>query len=650
MPLETALHRTRWLCLPLLACCLSSNLLSGAEIGDESGWLDIEALSNVRIVSFSRTEQSAFTTPAAVYVITDQDIHNSGAQTLPDVLRLAPGIESAYVNNRLVAVTLRGFTGLASNKFLPLIDGRSIYSLRYSGTIWDTRDLMLEDVERIEVIRGPGGTAWGSNAVNGIINVITRHARDTQGTYLSAGGGTHHEAFVTAREGFKLGEKSWMRVYTKAYSLGDSEPIDQPDANDALWQTRTGFRYDAELRKTHQLMLSGDVYFTEGDQFLSGLNDKARSNGGYLQGRYTVELDDASKLQAQLYYDRFQRDSSGAFTKADVIDGELQYEVELEQSHHVVLGTSYRASRLFDESSTFSIPQNNYAEAERLFNQVGVFAQDEWGVVPDRLTFTGGLKAEYNDFTGVEYMPNIRACWTPTNHQSLWVAASRAVRIPSRGEYDSTQITVTPGMTFKIIPNPDIAAEVLWAYEAGYRIRTSADLSFDFAVYYNKYDQLVALSQPTVVDGRTQLTTRLNEGTGESYGGELAIQWQALDWWRLQAALSHLNLEITTPLDPAAESIQGQSPENQVSVLSSWELGRMFQVDAWLRYVDELPATGIDAQFNLDVRLGVRLGEHLELSVTGQNLLSESSQEFRFPRVQQLARPRGVYVKVTAEF
>jgi iron complex outermembrane receptor protein len=347
--------------------------------------MELDELLSTKVVSVSRTEQRAFTTPAAVHVITSEDIRHSGALNLPDALRLAPGVESFFINSRSWAVTIRGFNGSAANKLLPMIDGRSIYSMRFSGTIWDTQDVMLEDVERIEVIRGPGGTAWGANAVNGVINVITKSAKDTQGTLVSGGGGTFEEAFVEARHGFALGERTWMRVYADAFKRGDSEPIVPADANDAWWQSSAGLRLDSEPDDQRRWLVAGKFFYSEGDQFVGGVPDKARSLGGFIQARYQVEIDEVSRFSTQVYYDGLDRDSGGSLTEADVADAEAQYERTLGSSHHLTFGANYRMNRLFDERPPDgSGIQVIYDPPERWLNQFGAFLQDEWTVLPDR--------------------------------------------------------------------------------------------------------------------------------------------------------------------------------------------------------------------------------------------------------------------------
>jgi iron complex outermembrane receptor protein len=622
---------------------------TGARLEAAGGWMDLDELLATKVISVSRTEQTSFTTPAAVHVITRADLERSGALNLPDALRLAPGVESAFVNSRLWAVTIRGFNGAAATKLLPMIDGRSIYNMRFSGTIWDTRDVMLEDVERIEVIRGPGGTAWGANAVNGVINVITRSARDTQGTLVSGGGGTFERAFVAARHGFAVGEQTWMRVYADAFQRADSEPVVPADANDAWWQSNFGFRLDSEVDLQRRLMVAGKYFFGEGDQFVGGAPDTARSQGGFAQARYEIDLDAVSRFSAQVYYDGLRRDSGGAYTESDLMDGELQYDRTLAETHTISLGANYRVNRLFDEAQPIGqIP--TYDPPERWLNQFGAFLQDEWRVVPERVAITGGIKAEYNDFTGWEPLPSLRGAWTPTERQTVWAAVSRAVRIPSRSDNDLTVVIPVPGLEVRSEPSPDLMPEVLWAYEAGYRIRPAESLSFDLALFYQDYDDLFTSSTTVIPSPPTLLSVRVNDGSAESYGGELAVRWEPYDWWHLQLGYSHLELQAHAPDDPGAETVEDRSPANQASLLSSWELGPALEVDAWLRFVDEIPAYDVDAHLNLDVRLAWRPAPAWEVSVVGQNLLHESRFEFQFLVNQQWARPRGVYGRLKWEF
>lgn len=636
------------LLLPLAATPAHAQAAEAVPPPDGS-WVELDELLNTPIISVSRTEQKAFRTAAAVYVITNEDIRRSGAMNLPDALRLAPGVESAFINSRSWAVTIRGFNGTSANKLLPMVDGRSIYNMRFSGTIWDTREVMLEDVERIEVIRGPGGTAWGANAVNGVINVITKNAKDTQGTLVSAGGGTFEQAFVAAREGFKVGASTWMRIYVDSFQRGDSEPITPADANDAWWQSNVGLRLDSEMDDQRRLTVASKFFYSEGDQYVSGLPDRARSIGGFLQARYDVELDEASKFSTQIYYDGLQRDSGGSYNESDVLDWEAQYDRGLGVSHLFTIGANYRLNRLFDESMPSTIV-STYDPPERWLNQFGAFLQDEWAAVPDRLTVTGGIKAEYNDFTGWEPLPSLRAAWTPTERQTVWAAASRAVRIPSRADNDLTTTIPTPGLTIRSEPSDELSPEILWAYELGYRIHPIESLSFDATVFYNDYDQLFTSSSSFIPAPPTLLSVRVNEGTAESFGAELAARWRPFAWWQLQLAYSYLDLQVHAPNDRPAEAVEGQSPAHQASLLSSWNLGNQVQFDGWLRFVDELPAPGIAEHLNLDLRVAWRPRPHWELSVVGQNLLDDSDYEFRFLASQRWARPRGVYGKVSWNF
>lgn len=645
--LTSEMKRQPWRSLPLgLACAVFGTGLRAAD-----GWLDIDELSEVRVVSATRTEELAFTTPAAVHVITQDDIRRSGALHLADALRLAPGVEVGGVNSRTWAVTVRGFNGASATKVLPLIDGRSLYSMRFSGTIWDIRELMLEDIERIEVIGGPGGTMWGANAVNGVINVITKDARDTVGTLVTAGGGTFERAFGSVRYGAQVGEHTWLRIFGSASQRGDSEPVNLPNPNDAWYQTRTGFRLDSEGEAGRHLKLTGDFFFSEADQFVVG-PDRARSLGGHFLARQEIPLGDESSLAAQFFYDGIRRDSGGALTDADVFDGEVQHHFHMGERNQFTLGANYRLSRLVDEAFQPGVTVA-YAPGERALSQAGLFVQNQFAVVPERLASTVGIKGEYNDFTGWEPLPSFRLAWTPTERQTVWAATSRAIRIPSRSDYDSTQTASIPGAVLRSLPNRSLEPESVVAAELGYRFKPHVALSFDVTGFVHWYDDLHTTQTLTATPAATT-SQRQEDGFGEAYGVELATVWQPAEWWHLQLAYTALDLQLHRRVgsnDAGFESAEGSSPQHQVSLRSSWNLGQRWELDAWFRHVAALKASAraVDAYESLDLRLAWRPDEHWELALVGQNLLEEAHEEFVFLR-SRWAMPRGGYARITVRF
>jgi iron complex outermembrane receptor protein len=595
--------------------------------------MTFEQLANLTVTSVSKSEEAYFTSAAAVHVVTNEDIRHSGATTVTDALRTIPGVEVAMINSRSYAVTIRGFNGTAANKLLTLVDGRSLYSLRFASTIWDIRDVPLEDVEQIEVINGPGGTTWGANAVNGVINIVSRNARDTQGEWLSLTAGTFETAAFYARQGMQLNDHSWLRVFLKGFQRDDSEPVNRTDNNDAWGLVRGGFRYDRQ-REGAQTMVTGDYFFSEADQFIGLESSVARSRGGHVLYRYQRDLPADAHLFFQTYLDSYRRDSGGNYTEADTLDVDALHEFFSGESHQLSWGANLRRSRLKDRvnSPGFS---SDFVPLVRYLNQGGFFIQDVIHPPATKLTCTAGAKAEYNDFTQWEFMPSLRLAWTPSERATGWASVSRAVRTPSRFESDQAITISGPGVTSRTLPSPDLEAESLYAYELGGRWRLGSAVTVDASVFCHDYDALVT-SEVLPAPSPGQTASRLeNLGTGFGCGAELSIQWQAHEGWRLRATWSHLNLE--TELDPASTdtilvSSEYLSPKNQFSLSSSWNLGESWEVDVQLRHVDELPQPGrlIPAYREADLRIGKQFGEHTTLSFVGQNLLDASHPEFRF--------------------
>jgi iron complex outermembrane receptor protein len=602
-----------------------------------------EELAKVTITSVSKREAAYFRTAAAIHVITAEEIRRSGAASLVDALRLAPGLEVGLVNSRTAAVTLRGFNGLSANKLLPLVDGRSLYSLRFGGTIWDMRELPLEDIAQIEVIGGPAGTTWGANAVNGVINIITKSARETQGTHVATTLGTFHRGAGYVRQGVALADDTWLRVYLSAFHRADSEPFNRPDNNDAWNMLRAGLRIDRERADGHTFV-SGEVFDSKADQLPVAGSTRANSTGGHLLARHRQNRTDGA-WQAQVFFDTFRRDSGGNRSSAETLEIDTLYELRATPAHLLSWGGSFRASRLRDAVNSAGVVSLFDPEV-REFNQGGAFVQDEFTAGP--VVFTAGVKAEYNDFTNWEILPSLRLGWDASSQVFLWVAASRAARIPSRVEYDQSLAFSGPGFSSRTFPSPDLEAEVLHALEAGARWHPDQGWTFDVSLYLQHYRKLVT-NESTPVVGGTE--TRLkNLGRATSAGLEAAVTWQPREWWRLQAAGNLLDLE--TSLEPGSRDttfavVEGVSPKYQFSLRSSFNLPHRWEADLGWRYVGRLDRPGfeIPAYQALDARVGRQFGHGLEVSLVGQNLLAPSHREFRF-FTTQAAVARGAYIRV----
>lgn len=608
-----------------------------------------EELGGLTISSVSKAEEDFFRSAAAVSVITAEDVRRSGALTLPDVLRLAPGVEAGQYNSRSYALTVRGFNGTSATKLLPLVDGRSLYSARFGGTIWEVRDLPLEDVEQIEVVGGPGGTTWGTNAVNGVVNIITKNARQTQGTQVVAGGGVYEQAFAYVREGVQTGPNAWLRVYAKGLARGETEPAaGTADVNDAWQQFRSGFRFDHEPSATARTVVTGDVFFSEADQLILGSPDVAKASGGHLLARRERELEGDGRLSLQVYYDRVDRDSSGNVSTADVLDAEGRHAFAAGDRQRLTWGVSARVSRLEDKVRT-PVGFVRVMPDVRYLKQGALFLQDTITLYPETWTATLGGRAEYNDFTGVEALPSARLAWTPSDRLTVWGAYSRAVRIPSRFEDDQSAQQPLFGQLYRTIPSDEVGSETLDAFEAGARRRVSTWLTTGASVYFNQYHDLIT-GETSVGAGPGVFVTEFeNLGAGRSWGGELSATAEAAEWWRLVFTWSAIRIDIDSDprsTDASLPAIADKSPAHQLGLRSLWNIGKTWEADAWLRWVDELPdARPVPAYTSLDLRLAKQLGRGWEVSVVARNLLEPSRPEFIFSTVRGEV-PRSVYLRV----
>jgi iron complex outermembrane receptor protein len=599
--------------------------------------MSLDDLMNVEITSVSKKEEKLTEAPAAVYVLTQEDIHRSGATSIPEALRLVPGLDVARIDAHTWAISSRGFNSEFADKLLVLIDGRSVYTPLFSGVFWDVQSPMLEDVDRIEVIRGPGATMWGANAVNGVINIITKSAKDTQGWLLSGGGGNQDRGFGEFRYGGSHGDDLYYRLYGTYFDHADSEKLGGGNGRDGWQQGRGGFRMDWQPSRDNLLTVQGDAYDgTEGQvesvstntpPYTQQLTRDTDISGGDVLGRWTHTLANGSEIKLQTYYDKTVRDMTIVGDNLDTFDVDLQYDRQIGSRQEVIAGLGYR---LEDET----IRNSSTVHTDRqLFSG---FIQDEVTLIPERLKLTLGTKLEHNDFTGFEVEPSGRVSWTPTVHQTVWAAVSRAVRTPSDSE-----------------GNKAFGSEDLLAYELGYRVRPCERVSLDFATFYNDYSKLAT----------TTTGTPGNDSSAQTYGLEAAGNWQMLDWWRWQATYTdlHVQLHVDDAATTRPEIDPGGSPQQQFSVRSVMDLPHQVQFDATLRYVDRVTITTVTSTsttvlpvpqyFSLDLRLAWKPRKNLEFSVVGQDLLDSEHLEFA-PSFQSQTTEvgRSIYGKITWTF
>ncbi|MCB1773420.1 MAG: TonB-dependent receptor [Gammaproteobacteria bacterium] len=586
--------------------------------------MSLEDLSQLEVSILGKRTGSVLDSAAAVFVITAEDIRRSTATRLPELLRMVPGLNVGRQDVSEWSISARGFTGRFANKLLVMIDGRSVYSPLFSGTLWEAQDVVLEDIERIEVVRGPGAATWGANAVNGVINIITKSARDTQGLLVTALAGDEQSGGV-ARFGGHLGGAGSYRVYAKVH---DHDPFTRPNGttNGDEWSgQRAGFRTDWQLSGNDSLVFQGDIHDEDADDpDLTGYN---------LLGRWRRSGDGATDT-LQFYVDRTETDAiEPGYEDLRTLDFDYTRELEAHDGYAIVFGLGYRYMDSEFEQRGFS----TISRARRDFDVFSLFLQDEIAISPDELELTLGAKVEHNDFSGLEFQPNIRLAWFPTDDTTVWSAISHAVRTPSRAEHDLTIGTQVGNLgplpvINRLIGNTAFESEEMTAYELGFRTQPATGLSVDVALFYNVYDNLRSFETvpgPPVPDGvpPTQLhidSPIANSLFGETYGLEIAADIQPADWWRLQAAYSYLKMNLHKrpgSLDTFSEAEEGRTPEHQLSLHGAFDITERSEFDAWLYYADHLPATGIPSFVSLDLRFAHRLSRQLSVELVGRNLL-----------------------------
>lgn len=651
----------------------------GAENTSQNEFIDMDLsqLMNITITSVSKRPQNLADAAAAVFVISAEDIKNSGVTAVADALAMAPGLQVAKISSSKWSVSSRGFSGYTSNKLLILIDGRSVYSPAYSGTFWDQQNVLLDDIERIEVIRGPGGTLWGANAVNGVINIITKEVEDTQGVLLTAGGGDQERIMSGARIGGKLNDSTYGRL---SLSYNDREEnslaFSDLDAGDSWESMRGSFRVDGEQSQKGQWTVQGDLYKNDEDQivspywtttppFLSSINGSVEDEGANLLARYEHEYTEDKILTVQTYYDYTAREDDYYQQTFNVYDFDLQYQMGLGKSNNLTMGTGFRQiDANFTENTQVSIQDRT----DQLYS---AFLQDEITLLPDNLWFTLGTKWEHNDYTGSEWQPSARILWKPADNHSVWTSVARAVRTPSMVE-DGGEIVIAVFptdfgvMQSNVIGNEDFESEELIAYEAGYRWQPGFNLSLDLAVFYNDYNDTYTVAQvsPTLAD-----FTFVNGSEGDSHGLEAVVDWKPADWVSFQAVYSYIDMSFEVDGSAASEVVadvftnfvENSSPQNQVSLRSTIDFAKNWKLNLWLRYIDDIVVInsenvlggvfGIDDYFIFNANVTWAVTKNIEFTLAGQNLLEDRQLQYASEyTTPPTAIERGFYGKVTWRF
>ncbi len=647
----------------------------------------LEELLNVRVTTVSREESTVGQSSAAVFVVTPEMIARSGATTFPEILRMVPGLEVAHIDSSKWAVSARGFAERFAGKMLVQVDGRTVYTPINAGVYWDTVDYPLEDIARIEVVRGPGASVWGANAVNGIINIITKPAKDTQGGLFSGGGGSEEHGFTTFRFGGQIGDNLHYRVYAKWFERDHGFNL-LGDARDDWRQARTGLRLDWQPRSEDTITFEADYYHglagrrdlrpspESPPSFIRTNTEDEEAFGGDVLMRWTHDMGKDSSWTLQAYYDYSdRRGTAGTFDfSVNTFDVDFQHRFPFGDRQKVIWGAAYRLNEGLFKGTATGFDRGFSTQPDSLFvqrNLFSAFLQDEIKIVADRLLLTLGSKIEHNEYTGFEYQPTARLLWTPTSRQSVWAAVSRAVRTPS---FSENEINISPlpipraggrALFPRIIRDRDLDSEEVLAYELGWRAQASDTFSFDAALFFNRYDRLsvTAPGTPTLDAKSGALLLPLNRTNGadaDTYGVELAATWNAAKWWRLYGQYTFLKMDIHADqkLPPASRSGaevaagEGKSPQNQFYIRSSFDLPGHLELDVIGRCADNLAGftPAIKSYATMDARLAWKPRPNLELAIVGENLLDDHHPEsgtsalVRSPLVEV---ERSVYGKVT---
>jgi iron complex outermembrane receptor protein len=630
--------------------------------------LSLAQLGDVEVTTASKEPEEVWKTPAAVYVLTNEDIRRSGATSIPEVLRLVPGVQVSRIDNDHWAVGIRGFADQFSKSMLVMVDGRSLYTPLFAGVYWALQDgIILEDVERIEVIRGPGGTIWGANAVTGVINIITKRAKDTHGALASVGGGNIDQGIGEVRYGSGNGNFDY-RVYGKGFSRGAG--FHSNDQGYDTWRSgQMGFRTDWDFRRHDHITIQGDMYkggvgetvgfgsFTPPEQIIS--NQAVAVSGGNLLAQWRHDLREGSDIQVQAYYDRTYALAPHYQETRNTFDVDFIHHLTLGEHHNFIWGVGARLSpsQVVQTVPTLDLIPHDFAN-----NVYSGFVQDEIAIVPNKVSLTVGSKLEHNSFTGFEFQPSVRGLWTITPRQTFWAAVTRAVRTPSRVEEDIRLLDfgiANPLIYLAVDGNPQLSSERLIGYEAGYRTLVTPKIYVDIAVFHNDYNDLINLGAPTVTLDATptpvHLTIHLpfaNGLRGNTDGFEIAPDWKPSRWWQMKATYSYLNLNLETipgvvDGNGYLGKDEGSSPHNQITLQSRFSLPKGFEFDQTYRYVSALPAFLVGSYSTADTHLAWRATRQMEFSVVGENLFQPHHTEFGGNPGPLVGIKRSVYAQIT---
>jgi iron complex outermembrane receptor protein len=638
--------------------------------------LSVEELSQIEVVSASKEPTEAFRSPVAVYVVTGDQIRRSGATTIPDALRLAPGVEVAQIDGNKWSVGIRGFGSRLSRSVLVLIDGRTVYTTLFAGTYWEVQDTVMEDIDRIEVIRGPGGTIWGPNAVNGVINIITREAKTTHGNLVSAGGGNVEQGSLTYRYGGGNGQTFDWRVYAKSFTRGPEHHQDSANFDD--WRAvQTGGRMDwtrarGAGKSTDAFTVQGDFYREEAGErvqatsytapYSQNVDANANLSGGNILARWKRTLSNGGDIQFQTYYDRTNRHEPNFGELRNNFDADFQERFPVLARQRFTWGLG---ARLSQGDGIDVVSGLTFTPLNRTDDLLTGFFQDEIALIENELSVTVGTKLLHTEFTHAALEPTARLAWTPGTKNTLWAAVTHTVRTPSRVETDMNLLgyvaTLANGTPYlaRFNANPDFAPEQMTGYELGFRRLLTNSLSVDIASFYNHYHDLLSeeitgapFLETDPAPTHYLLPAQFRNGLlANTKGVELSSDWSPAKFWRLSGSYSFLHMNVERkPLSAdvgTAPIVAGSSPGHEATIQSSFDISRKVELDLTYRYVSALPGQLVPAYSTGDARLGWRIGGYLELALVGRNLFQPWHFEYGGDPGPLAGISRNVYARLT---
>jgi iron complex outermembrane receptor protein len=632
----------------------------------------LEDLMNIQVTSVSKREEKVSRTGAAIFVITAEDIRRSGATNIPDLLRMVPGLDVAQISASTWAISARGFNGRFSNELLVMVDGRTVYTPSFGGVFWDAQDMPLEDIERIEVIRGPGGSVWGTNAVNGVINIITKTAGETKGVMIEAGGGNLDQEFGTLQYGGSLGANTDYRIYTKYFDEDHMPGLSGGDGGDGWRVQRGGFRMDSKFSPRDTVTVQGDIYDGregEAQPVLASLTSPSTQlvegevdlSGDFIQGIWTHTYSSRSDFTLQISDQQYRRDDALRESR-NTTDINFQNHLQWGDRQNIIWGLGYRISNSVSNGS-LAVSLDPLNLPTHLFSS---FIQDEFALVHDRLYVTVGTQVEHDHYNGFAVMPSASVVWTPDDRRTLWASVSRAVRTPAAIDASiRLNLAGFPGAggtptVIALVGNPSIKDEFLVAYEVGYRSTLSDRVSIDLAAYYNDYTNQQT-TEPAVpffenMPAPPHLVLPLTYGNqmyGETQGLEIFANWKLSSRWALSPGYAleqiHMHLDPGSQDTTSVQGAEGSSPENSAQLRSHLILPRGLAWDTSLFFVDRLADPVVPSYTRVDSSLTWQLREKTTLSLVGQNLLKDRHLEYEdtTDSVGNTLVKRSGYVKLT---